>query len=105
MHKLPQRAIGSRGRDPLNMADHFDGEGHEMCISIEGVPIQTPTIKAVTIFRQAQSFPTYLLDVSNNMIGRIMERAFKPVAPRVSVTLFWVHEIQRIEIAFQNKLA
>ena len=42
------------------------------------------------------------------MIGRIMETlesAFKPVAPRAWVTLFWVHVIQLIEIAFQNKLA
>ena len=34
-----------------------------------------------------------------------MERAFEPVAPRAWVTLFWVHAIQMIEIAFQNKLA
>ena len=34
-----------------------------------------------------------------------MEMAFELVAPRAWVTLFWVHEIQRIEIAFQNKLA
>ena len=39
------------------------------------------------------------------MIGGIMERVFAPVAPRAWVSLFWVHEIQRIEIAFQNKLA
>ena len=39
------------------------------------------------------------------MIGRIIERAFEPVVPRAWVTLFWVHEIQRIEVAFQNKLA
>ena len=87
------------------MADHYDGEGHERFISIEGVSIQTPTIKARTIIRQVQSFPTNLLDVSNNMIGRIMERAFEPVVPRAWVNLFWVHEIQRIGVAFQNKLA
>ena len=34
-----------------------------------------------------------------------MKRAFEPVTPRAWVTLFWVHAIQMIEIAFQNKLA
>ena len=62
-------------------------------------------IHAACIIRRVQRFPTYLLGISNDMIGRIMDRAFEPVAPRAWVTLFWVHEIQRIEIAFQNKLA
>ena len=87
------------------MADHYDSEGHEMFISIEGEPIQTPTMKAMTIIRHVQSFQTYLLDVRNNMIGRNMKRAFEPVTPRAWVNLFWVHEIQLIEVAFQNKLA
>ncbi len=52
-----------------------------------------------------QSFPTYLLDASNAMLGIIMERAFKSVAPQALVTLFWVLERQQIEIVLQNKLA
>ena len=38
-----------------------------MFISIESVPIRTPTIKAMTIIRQVQSFQNYLLYVSKYM--------------------------------------
>ncbi len=38
------------------------------------------------------------------MIGRIMEIAFEPVAPRAWATLFWVREIELIEVELQNKL-
>ena len=95
----------SRGRDCLTIADQQDGEGHEMFTAIEGVPIQEPATKAIVLIRQVQRFPTYLLDGSNSMIGRIMERAFEPVAPRAQVTLVWLHWLQRIEVAFQNMLA
>jgi hypothetical protein len=39
------------------------------------------------------------------MIGKIMERAFEPIAPRAYVTLFWVRELQRVEVALQDMLA
>ncbi len=58
----------------------------------------------MVLIRQVQWFPTYLLDVSNAIIGRIMERAFEPVLPRAWETLFWVHELQRIEVSPQNML-
>ena len=87
------------------MADQRDFNGHEVFINVEGVPVHTPTIYAKNIIRRVQRFPTYLLGFSNDMIGRIMERAFEPVAPSAWTTLFWVQEIQLVEIALQNKLA
>ena len=39
----------SRGRDPLTMADHYDRNGHEVFINIEGVPIFTPMIHAANL--------------------------------------------------------
>jgi hypothetical protein len=73
---------GCQGRNNLTMADHRDGERHEIFIIIEGFPVQELALNAIiamVLFRQVQRFPTYLLDVSNTMIWRILERAFEPV--------------------------
>ncbi len=34
-----------------------------------------------------------------------MANAFEPVSPPAWITLFWVHELQRLEVATQNMLA
>ena len=91
------------------MADQRDLDGHEVFIDIEGVAIHTPVTNAELVIRKVRrllrQFPPYLLGYSYNMIGRSMERIFEPVAPRASTTLFWVQDLQRIEVALQNKLA
>ena len=92
----------SMGRDPTTIADQRDMNGHEVFVNLQGVPIHTPNINAEWTIRKIQEFPTYLLGYSNNMIGRIMERFFEPVAPRAWTTLSWVRDLQQIEIALQN---
>ncbi len=50
---------------------------------------------------------TLVLGPSKQVIGDIMGRAFEKLAPpaaQVLVTLFWVRELQRIEVALQNKM-
>ncbi len=52
-----------------------------------------------------QEFPLYLLEPSNCVIGDVLGRALDPLAPpSVHITLSWLWELQRIEIALQNKL-
>ena len=89
----------NQGRDPLTMADQRDLDGHEVFINIQGVAIHTPVTNAELIIRKVRQFPPYLPGYSNNMTGRIMERIFEPIAPSASTTLFWVHDLQRIEVA------
>ena len=38
------------------------------------------------------------------MIGKIVSNAFEVIAPPGSITLFWVHELQRSEAVLQNML-
>jgi hypothetical protein len=70
------------GWNPSTKAGHRDDQGHEEFITIEGVRIKDPANKAIVLFRKVSRFQPCLLDVSNSMIGRIMEIAFEPVAPR-----------------------
>ena len=52
-----------------------------------------------------QEFPIYLLEPSNRVIGIVLGRAFEPLAqPSAHITLSLLRELQRIEIALQNKL-
>jgi hypothetical protein len=52
-----------------------------------------------------QELPICLLEPSNRVIRDILGRAFEPLAPPSSnITSFWLLELQRIEIALQNKL-
>jgi hypothetical protein len=52
-----------------------------------------------------QEFPICLLEPSNSVIGYFLERAFEPLAlPSSHITLFWLRELQHIEIALHNKL-
>ena len=39
------------------------------------------------------------------MIGTIIANAFETIAPPSRATLFWVHELQRAEVALQNALS
>ena len=95
----------SMGRDPTTIADQRDLNGHEVFVNLQGVPVHTPNTNAEWSIRKIREFPPYLLGFSNDMIGRIMERFFEPVAPRAQTTLSWVRDLQRIEIALQNKLS
>jgi hypothetical protein len=94
-----------QGRDSATMADLKDAEGNEVFINLQGVPLKNPTQQAQIIIEKVQNFPTYLLEIGNEMIGKIMELSFEQVAPRAYGTLSWVWELQRIKIALQNNLA
>ena len=52
-----------------------------------------------------RKFPIYLLAPSNMIIGKIVSYAFEGIAPPSRATLFWVHELQRTEVALQNALS
>ncbi len=52
-----------------------------------------------------KEFPTCVLEPCNRVIGDILGRAFEPLAqPSSNITLFWLLELQRIEITLQDKL-
>ncbi len=98
-----------RGRVPLDSSGVVTGEicryedGDEN-ISIEGIPIREPVRKAGFVIDRILRFPSYLLKPSNLVMGDIIGRAFEPLAlPAVQVALFWVRELQRMEVALQNK--
>ncbi len=89
----------NQGRDlsTLEICQYADGE--EKYISIQGTPFRYPVHKAGYVIRTVQRFPTYLLEPSNRVIGDIMGRAFKPLAPPAAqVTLFWVQELQQCNV-------
>ncbi len=94
------------GRDLSSLEFCRFEDGDEKYISIEGVQYQNPMRRAGYLIVMVQKFPTYLLEPSNRVIGDVLERAFEPLAPpSTHVTLFWLRELQRIEISLQNKLS
>jgi hypothetical protein len=83
-------------------------DGDEKYISIEGVPYQNLMLRAGHLIKMVQKLPTsgYLLEPSNQVIGDVLGRAFEQLAPpSAHVTLSWLRELQRTEIAVQNKLS
>ena len=86
------------------MADQRDCEGKERFTSIEGVTLLEPAVTAMGIILQMQSFPIYLLGASDTMIGIMMASAFESNSPPTGIPLFWVHELQRVEVVLQNML-
>ena len=93
------------GRDLSNLETFWYEDGSEKFISIEGVPYQNPMEKIPCYVTKIQEFPICLLEPSNRVIRDVLGRAFEPLAPPSSnITLFWLRELQRIEIALQNKL-
>ncbi len=93
------------GRDPSNLEICRYEYGDEKFISVEGVPYKNPMMRAGCYIRMVQEFPIYLLEPSNRVIGNVLGRAFEPLAPpSAHITLSWLLELQRIEIALQNKL-
>ncbi len=95
----------NQGRDLSNLEICQYADGEEKYISIEHIPYRDPGHRAGYIIRKVQSFPPYLMEPSNRVIRDIMGRATEPFAtPVAQVTLSWVRELQRFEVAFQNKL-
>jgi hypothetical protein len=93
------------GRDLSYLETFWYEDGNEKFISIEGVPYQNPMEKIPCCVTMIQEFPICLLEPSNSVIKDILERDFEPLAPPLShVTLFWLRELQRIEITLHNKL-
>ncbi len=94
------------GRDPSSLELCRYEDGDEKYISIEGIPYQNPMHRAGYLIEMVQKFRTYLLEPSNQVIGDVLGRAFEPLAPpSTQVTLFWLRELQRIEISLLNKLS
>jgi hypothetical protein len=79
-------------------------DGDEKFVTIEGIKLRDLVHKTGNVIQRLQKFPIYLQESSNTLIGTIMVSAFKSLAPAALVTLFWVRELQRIEVALQNKL-
>ena len=85
------------GRNYFTMPDLHDSEGHELYISMEGIPLREPEVTATQIIRQLKIFPIYLRGASNTMMGELILNAFEVIAPPGRVTVFCVHELQRSE--------
>ncbi len=93
------------GRDLSNLETFGYEDGIEKFISIEGVPYQNPMEKIPCSVTKIQELPIFLLEPSNRVIRDILGRAFGPLAPQsLNITLFWLLELQHIEITLQNKL-
>ncbi len=93
------------GKDLSNLEICQYEDGDEKYMSVEGVPYKNPMRRAGCYIRMVQEFPIYLLEPSNLVIGDVLGRAFEPLAlPSAHVTLSLLRELQRIEIALQNKL-
>ena len=86
------------------MPEHYDEQGQERFISMEGAPLREPEIIAKQIILQLNNFPIYLL-ASNTMIGKRVSNAFDVIAPLARVSVFWIRELQRTEAVFQNMLS
>ena len=72
---------------------------------MEGVAYRDPETAANQLLHHLKKFPVYLLGPANDMIGTIIMNAFEAIAPSNRATLFWVHELQRAEVALQNELS
>jgi hypothetical protein len=95
----------NHGKYPSNLEICQYADGEEKYISIGGIPYIDPVHKAGYRIRRVQNFQPFLLEPSNRDIGYIKGRVFEPPAPPAAqVTLSWVRELQRIEVALQNKL-
>ncbi len=93
------------GREQYKLELCLYEDRDEKYVSIEGVPYQNPMCRAGYLMKRVQDSPTYLLEPSNRVIGDVLGRAFEPLAlPSTQVTLSWVLELLRIDIALQNKL-
>ena len=73
------------------MPAHYDEQGQELFISMEGAPLREPEIIAKQIILHLNNFPIYLLAASNTMIGKIVSNAFDVIAPPARVLVFWLH--------------
>ncbi len=89
----------NQGRGPSTLDDFWYADGDEKFITIEGIQLRDPVHKAENVLQRVQRFLTYLLKPSNKVIGTIMGIAFEPLAPPAQVM-----ELQRVEVALQNKL-
>jgi hypothetical protein len=87
------------------MPEYYDEEGQELFTSMEGAPLREPEIIAKQLILQLDNFPIYLLAAANTMVGEIVSNAFDVIAPPARVSVFWIHELQRIEAVLQNMLS
>ncbi len=93
------------GRDQSNLEICWYEDGDEKFMSVEGVLYQNPMGRIGNCKRMVQEFPIYLLEPSNCVMRHVLGRAFEPLAlSSPHINLLWLRELQRIEIALQNKL-
>ena len=95
----------SRGRLDDTIRDDRDSEGKLLYITMEGVAYREPESVANQLLHHLKKFPVYLLGPANDMIGTTIMNAFEAIAPPNRATFFWIHELQRAEVALQNELS
>ena len=71
----------------------------------EGIPLRQGNQLVKKVLHQLDNFPTYLLGVCSVMISKTLATAFESMAPPGRATLFWLFQLQRCDIIFQNILA
>ena len=84
------------------MYDQRDSQGQWPYLSMEGLSLRTDLSASSSMLKQLKKFPIYLLEVSNQMIGKLLERVIGSLPP-----INWdckVRIIQQAEIVLQNVL-
>ena len=79
-------------------------KGQWSYLSIESSLLQTDLSGPLSRLEQLKKFPTYLLEISNQKIGRILEHVIDSLPPSNRDTLSSVFQLQQVDIALQNAL-
>ena len=73
-------------------------------LSIEGSPLRTDLSASLRRLEQLKKYPIYLLEISNQKIGRILGHVIDSLPPSNRDTLSSVFQLQQVEIVLQNAL-
>ena len=91
------------GRIPESMFDQ-QVNGQWPFLSIEGSRLRTDLSEPLSRLNQLKTFPIYLLELSNQKIGRILGHVIDSLPPSNRDTLSSVFQLQQVEIVLQNAL-
>ena len=73
-------------------------------LSMKGSPLRTDLSASLGRLNLLKKYPIYLLEISNQKIGIILDRVIDSLPPRNRNTLSSVFQLQQVEIVLQNAL-
>ena len=91
------------GRIPGSMFDQ-QVNGQWPFLSMEGSRLRTDLSEPSSRLNQLKIFPIYLLELSNQKIGRILGHVIDSLPPSNRDTLSSIFQLQQVEIVLQNAL-